>query len=344
MLRADAVVGLRHPDPVGAPRGGSGDRGGHRGSPADRGPGDRVDRRSAPRRRRSVTRSPTDSCGPERVHRWWPSSAATPRCRRRSPTSCSNRTMSSWPSAPTMAWRRSVRSSVHHPVADRAGRRVVGGGARVHRDRRRRAGAGDPVSIGRAASGSPPSRSTSSPASSSARVAWSRSTSARSSSPSPPRSACSSSCSHSVSSTTRPSSATGCAPDSCPGVTDMVLNAFPASLLGLLLGWTPLAAVLLGGVCWVSSSGIISKVLSDLGRLGFRETPIGAQHARDRGPRDGGLPADRRRPDRRRNGGGPVGERWAGDRRRRRDPRPRHAIRRATSATSSPAARTSRCC
>ena len=58
-----------------------------------------------------------------------------------------------------------------------------------------------------------------------------------------------------------------------PGVTDMVLNAVPGVILGLLLGWTPLAAVLLGGVCWVSSSGIISKVLSDLGRLGFRETP-----------------------------------------------------------------------
>ena len=58
-----------------------------------------------------------------------------------------------------------------------------------------------------------------------------------------------------------------------PGLTDMMLNATPGVALGLLLGWTPLAAVLLGGVCWVSSSGIISKVLSDLGRLGFRETP-----------------------------------------------------------------------
>ena len=58
-----------------------------------------------------------------------------------------------------------------------------------------------------------------------------------------------------------------------PGVLDMLLNATPGVALGLLLGWDPLAAVLLGGVTWISSSGVISKVLSDLGRLGFRETP-----------------------------------------------------------------------
>ena len=44
-------------------------------------------------------------------------------------------------------------------------------------------------------------------------------------------------------------------------------------LAGLHLGREPLAAVLLGGVTWVSSSGIVSKVLFDLDRLGFRETP-----------------------------------------------------------------------
>lgn len=58
-----------------------------------------------------------------------------------------------------------------------------------------------------------------------------------------------------------------------PGLVDMALNALPGVAVGLLLGWEPLAAVLLGGVTWVSSSGVISKVLSDLGRLGFRETP-----------------------------------------------------------------------
>lgn len=57
------------------------------------------------------------------------------------------------------------------------------------------------------------------------------------------------------------------------GVVDMVLNATPGVLLGLILGWSPLSSVLLGGVTWISSSGIVSKVLADLGRLGFRETP-----------------------------------------------------------------------
>lgn len=57
------------------------------------------------------------------------------------------------------------------------------------------------------------------------------------------------------------------------GTLDMVLNATPGVIVGLLLGWTPLAAVLLGGATWISSSGVVSKVLSDLGRVGFRETP-----------------------------------------------------------------------
>ena len=58
-----------------------------------------------------------------------------------------------------------------------------------------------------------------------------------------------------------------------PGLIDMVLNAGAGVTVGLLLGWSPLAAVLLGGVTWVSSSGVISKVLADLDRLGNRETP-----------------------------------------------------------------------
>ncbi|NNE95261.1 MAG: cation:proton antiporter [Acidimicrobiales bacterium] len=58
-----------------------------------------------------------------------------------------------------------------------------------------------------------------------------------------------------------------------PGLLDMCLNASPGFLLGLVLGWEPLAAALLAGVTWISSSGVVSKVLSDLGRLGNRETP-----------------------------------------------------------------------
>ena len=57
------------------------------------------------------------------------------------------------------------------------------------------------------------------------------------------------------------------------GVIDMLLNALPGVAAGLLLGWSPLAAVLLGGATWISSSGVVSKILSDLQRLGFRETP-----------------------------------------------------------------------
>ena len=58
-----------------------------------------------------------------------------------------------------------------------------------------------------------------------------------------------------------------------PGVTDALANFTPGFLAGLLLGWDVTAAVLLGGVCWVSSSGIVAKVLGDLDRLANRETP-----------------------------------------------------------------------
>ncbi|OUC92868.1 cation:proton antiporter [Streptomyces swartbergensis] len=57
------------------------------------------------------------------------------------------------------------------------------------------------------------------------------------------------------------------------GVVDAVLNALPGAVLALLLGWGPAAAVVLAGVTWVSSSGVIAKVLGELGRLGNRETP-----------------------------------------------------------------------
>ena len=55
-----------------------------------------------------------------------------------------------------------------------------------------------------------------------------------------------------------------------PGVIDAVANFTPGFGLGLVLGWDVAAAVLLGGVTWVSSSGIVAKVLADLGRLGNR--------------------------------------------------------------------------
>jgi CPA2 family monovalent cation:H+ antiporter-2 len=56
-------------------------------------------------------------------------------------------------------------------------------------------------------------------------------------------------------------------------ILDLALNFTPGLVAGLLFGWKPLAAVLLGGVTYVSSSGVIAKTLSDLRRVGNPETP-----------------------------------------------------------------------
>jgi CPA2 family monovalent cation:H+ antiporter-2 len=58
------------------------------------------------------------------------------------------------------------------------------------------------------------------------------------------------------------------------GLVDGLLNALPGAAFALLLGWGWVSAVVLAGVTWVSSSGVIAKVLADLGRLGNRETPV----------------------------------------------------------------------
>ena len=58
------------------------------------------------------------------------------------------------------------------------------------------------------------------------------------------------------------------------GLLDVVLNVTPGALAGLLLGWGAVGAVVLGGITFISSSGIIAKVLGDLGRVGNRETPV----------------------------------------------------------------------
>jgi CPA2 family monovalent cation:H+ antiporter-2 len=57
------------------------------------------------------------------------------------------------------------------------------------------------------------------------------------------------------------------------GVLDALLNATPGAIFALLMGWGPVGALVLAGVTWVSSSGVIVKVLRDLGRIGNRETP-----------------------------------------------------------------------
>jgi monovalent cation:H+ antiporter-2, CPA2 family len=58
------------------------------------------------------------------------------------------------------------------------------------------------------------------------------------------------------------------------GLLDLVLNATPGVAVALILGWGPVGAMAMGGVTYISSSGIIAKVLGDLGRLGNRETPV----------------------------------------------------------------------
>ncbi|RKF27427.1 cation:proton antiporter [Micromonospora globbae] len=58
------------------------------------------------------------------------------------------------------------------------------------------------------------------------------------------------------------------------GLIDGLLNALPGAAFALLLGWDWVAALVLAGITWVSSSGVIAKVLGDLGRLGNRETPV----------------------------------------------------------------------
>jgi CPA2 family monovalent cation:H+ antiporter-2 len=45
-------------------------------------------------------------------------------------------------------------------------------------------------------------------------------------------------------------------------------NALPGARFALLPGWGWRAALALAGITWVSSSGVIAKVLGDLGRLG----------------------------------------------------------------------------
>src|ERR1700719_2985455 len=51
------------------------------------------------------------------------------------------------------------------------------------------------------------------------------------------------------------------------GVVDFALNFPPGLITGLLLRWGPLPSVLLGGVTYISSSGIIAKVLAEQNRV-----------------------------------------------------------------------------
>lgn len=56
------------------------------------------------------------------------------------------------------------------------------------------------------------------------------------------------------------------------GIVDGLANATPGFLVGLLMGWSITASLLLAGVTYVSSSGIIARLLDDFDRLANRET------------------------------------------------------------------------
>ena len=58
------------------------------------------------------------------------------------------------------------------------------------------------------------------------------------------------------------------------GIVDFALNFTPGVAAGLILGFEPIAAVLLGGVTYISSSGILAKLVADLNRIGNHETPV----------------------------------------------------------------------
>jgi CPA2 family monovalent cation:H+ antiporter-2 len=44
--------------------------------------------------------------------------------------------------------------------------------------------------------------------------------------------------------------------------------------VGVVLGWGVVPAIFLGGVTYISSSGVIARTLDDLGWMGNRETPL----------------------------------------------------------------------
>lgn len=58
------------------------------------------------------------------------------------------------------------------------------------------------------------------------------------------------------------------------GLVDLALNFTPGLVAGLLLGWGVVPSLFLGGITYISSTGVIAKLLNDLGWIGNRETPV----------------------------------------------------------------------
>jgi CPA2 family monovalent cation:H+ antiporter-2 len=49
------------------------------------------------------------------------------------------------------------------------------------------------------------------------------------------------------------------------GLVDLLVNGIPGAVVALLLGWGPVGAVVLGGITYVSSSGIASQMMREAG-------------------------------------------------------------------------------
>ncbi|HWC32269.1 MAG TPA: cation:proton antiporter [Actinomycetota bacterium] len=58
------------------------------------------------------------------------------------------------------------------------------------------------------------------------------------------------------------------------GLVDLLENATPGFAAGVVLGWGVLPSVLLAGITYISSSGVVAKVIADLGWIGNREVPV----------------------------------------------------------------------
>jgi CPA2 family monovalent cation:H+ antiporter-2 len=58
------------------------------------------------------------------------------------------------------------------------------------------------------------------------------------------------------------------------GLFDLVLNFTPGYAAGLLLGFGAIGSLFMGGVTYISSSGVVAKLLADLGWTANRETPV----------------------------------------------------------------------
>jgi CPA2 family monovalent cation:H+ antiporter-2 len=54
---------------------------------------------------------------------------------------------------------------------------------------------------------------------------------------------------------------------------DLLLNGIPGAIAGWLLGLNAVGILAMAGITYISSSGIIARLLGDLDRLGNRETP-----------------------------------------------------------------------